>query len=356
MADMCNRCLNNSTCRVITNLQSNVSSIHCACLQGWLGDRCQIRVRLLLLSVSMTTATLQWDTQTTDSGSSYTDSQFVSNLEIVPNFTNVEKGEMDLEGTQTDLGSSLSGKSEAFSFQTQIEMSVNYWTNNQSSVCNIVPNLTRTIFTISGLDRGTEYTFCAKTDSSFTCDFDLVSHIDDVVPACVSVATKADDISIPKTYLISVSCVAVIGLIILLVVVIISKKNNYFNFLICAKENKRPRENRSAIQGSAVSAALADDSRSDIYLLKSPRTNQTISIYPPNCPGKPEYKIKKRLRGYAAFSAQNEQTIPLSTVLEYSERDIDDEFDESDNDSGAHGDLENDANADKTEHEITNVL
>lgn len=356
MADMCVRCLNNSTCRVITNLQSNVSSIHCACLQGWLGDRCQVRVRLLLVSVSMTTATLQWETQTADSGNSYTDNQFVSNLEIVPNFTNVEKGVNDQEGTETDLESSLSGRSEAFSFQTQIEMNVNYWTNNQRSVCNIIPNLTRTVFTISGLDRGTEYTFCAKTDNSFTCDFDLVSHFDDVAPACVSVATKADDTSIPKTYLISVSCVAILGLIILFVVVIISKKNDYFSFLVCAKEDKRPRGNRSAIQGSAVRAALADDSRSDIYLLKSPTANQTISISPPNCPGKPKYKIKKRLRGYAAFSAQNEQTIPLSTVLEYSERDIDDEFDESDNDSDVHGGLENDTNADRTEHQMTNAL
>lgn len=333
MTNVCDRCQNNSTCQIITDLQSGVSNVHCACSQGWLGDRCQIRVRLLLVSVTMTTATLQWEAQITDTQNTDLDKLFVSNLEIVPNFTDSQR-DVELKQAQSGHSKSYSEGNEAFSLLTQNEFIVNYWTKSRRKECNIVPNLTRTVFTISGLDKETEYTFCAKTDHAYTCDFDLVNHFDDVIPACVSVTTKTDEKSAKTAYLVILICVAAVGLIALVIVCIISKRNNYFSFLICAKENRSHRQTGSVSQRSNCrSVDFTEDSRPEIYLLKSQKTNNTISISPPNCPGKPKYKIKKRVRGYAAFSAQNEQTIPLSTVLEYSERDLEEEIDDTDNDS-----------------------
>ncbi|XP_053380618.1 uncharacterized protein LOC128548932 [Mercenaria mercenaria] len=357
--EMCDRCLNNSTCRIITNLQSNVSSFHCACLQGWLGERCQTRVRLLLVSVTMTTATLQWEYSVTDTVGAIVDRTGVSDVEIVSNLKNAQNSLKGLEPSQNDLMTGLSDINKkvpegTYSFYTQAQLNVNYWTSSQRNECNIVPNLTKTVFTISGLDSRTEYTFCAKTDHSFTCDFDLVGHLDDIVPACIYVTTKADDTSKPNVYLIIISCIAVIGLIVLLIVVVVSKRNNYFTFLVCAKQHTDNRETHSILQGSSRRTESPDDSHPDIYRLKSPTANQTISISAPNCPGKPKYQlIKKRLRGYASFSAQNEQTIPLSTVLEYSEYDHDGEYEDSDADSDIAAETEVDTETNI--HQITDI-
>lgn len=327
---MCDRCLNNSTCRVITNIQSNVSTFHCACLQGWIGERCQIRVRLLLVSVTMTSATLQREFLQVDADAG---SVSTNNFDLVQ-VAKVKNAENNLDGglvpSSNDLTSGVSGISFRY---TQAQLNVNYWSGSHSKECNIVPNLTRSVFTISGLDSRTKYTFCAKTDHTYMCDFNLVSQLNDPVPACVFVTTKADETSVPSVYLILISCVAIAGLIILLIVVIVSKRNNYFTSLICLRQKKDHHKSRGAVlQGSPL--PQADDNHPDIYLLKTPTVSQTISITAPNCPGKPKYQlIKKRLRGYASFSAQNEQTIPLSTVLEYSEGDLDGDYICSDTDS-----------------------
>jgi hypothetical protein len=326
---LCDRCLNNSTCRVITHIESNVSTFYCACLQGWIGERCHIRVRLVLVSVTMTSATLKWEYLTTYVGS--------TGLENVPKITNVRNLKDDQEPSQIDLTSGDYDKTVTkgtYYRYTQAQLNVNYWSDSQRSECNIVPNLTKSVFTISGLDSRTEYTFCAKTDHTYMCDFDLVSYSNDIVPACVYVTTKADDSSVPRVYIILISCVAIVGLIILLIVGIVSKRNNYFSFLICLNQNKDQQERRAVAIRSPKPPA--GGSRPDIYLLKSPTANHTISITAPNCPGKPKYPlIKKRLRGYASFSAQNEQTIPLSTVLEYNEGDFDGEYIHSDAESNA---------------------
>lgn len=360
LTEICDGCLNKNTCRIITHLKSNVTTSHCACVQGWLGERCQTRVRLLLVTITMTTATLKWEAVPADSKDTFAE---IINVSDINNHNILSSAhtisDRHLEHSQYDLShNNGTVLHEAQSFVKQTDIHLNYWTSSRMHVCNVVPNLTKAEFIISGLEAGTEYTFCANTDQSHTCDFGLVSNrrlgILQTAPACVSVTTQSDDNSIPHAYVIIVLCIAVIGLAVLIVIAVKAKRNNYFSLLICETKNRR--KHTSLLQNSPKLMTSPGDSHPDIYLLKSRSANQTISIFPPKWPGKPKHQmIHKRLRGYAAFTAINEQTIPLSTVLEYHDHeDSDDESDDSD-DTDAEEDVTTEMDLELNLHQLNEL-
>lgn len=320
LSAMCGKCLNNSSCRIITYLETNVSTVQCACLQGWMGNCCQELVNLRLVYVTMTVVTLNFDVTSTDLQQ------------------NRSQASVNFHNKKQQIVGSLEQHSENASL-TQ-PLTLEYWSSSRTDVCNIVPSLTQTNVTVMGLEPGTRYTFCARTNQSPLCFYHLVRdyHRETNVPNCIRVITKTDDKSVPIVYVILASCVALCGLIVLFIVTVIAKRNGYLSLLFCEKQRQSAihRPVRRATETRFPLERSFESSDPDVLLLKSPRNDQTISVSTPQGPGIPKYQvIHKRLRGYASFTARNEQTIPLSTVLEYGgdyheseEDDVDDVIDD----------------------------
>lgn len=315
---MCGKCLNHSSCRIITHLKSNVTTVQCACLQGWLGANCQAFVKLRIVTITLTTVTLNLEVMSPGSGN-YSESH------ILYNFTS---DAIDFETLSHPRTSIVQNRENQTAFLIK-PFTVEYWTSSKTGVCNIVPNVTRTNLTIMGLEPGTRYTFCAKTDKSPVCDFRLVRNHGSDVPYCVNVSTKPDNSKVPLIYVILASCIALSGLIALCIVIVIAKRNGYISMMLCDKEQKKVNKKRQMHWSSGMTSYMTpsssftpsptfENSDQDVLLLKSSRNDQTISISTPQGPGKPKYQVShKQMRGYASFTAKNEQTIPLSTVLEY---------------------------------------
>lgn len=302
---MCDSCLNNSTCSIITDLNLNVTTVHCLCGPGWFGQRCESHANLLLVSVTMTTVTLHWDAAP--------HGQFHSESTLNNGRSNRNESHDYLHQNFVQSNSTQSSRFSVF-----------YWTSNRRQQCNIVPNLTKNVSTISGLTENTKYIFCGIVDYLHKCDFDLVNH-KDIGTTCIYVTTRSQP-SIPIVYVIIVSCVACIGILTLLFILAIAKRNDFLPILICAKEAKLRSNQRDRTLPKPRMPNSSDEGHPDVYIYDTTNTNQKISIHPPNCPGKPKYQLThKRMRGYASFTARNEQTIPLSTVLEYTTREHDDD-------------------------------
>ncbi|KAL4219407.1 hypothetical protein ACF0H5_021987 [Mactra antiquata] len=341
MTQMCDTCLNNSTCSIITDLESNITTTHCICAHGWLGPHCDSQATLVLISVTMTSATLQWDiTHQSKNAKRYA---LMAGL-------NMQSDESEIMYSSHEY--LHDGSSDNIFNSTQLvvnSFSIFYWTSNHRKQCNIVPNLTQNISTISGLVENTQYIFCANVDTTYTCDFSLVSR-DEIGSACVYVMTNSKP-SIPVGYVILVASVAGIGVLTLVLIAVVAKRNGFLPMLICAKDVKKSnfqQHDRTLPLYNLDSHHSVDEGLTDILLYNSNNANQKISIYPPNCPGKPKYQLKhKRMRGIASFTARNEQTIPLSTVLEYTTANDDDDDDDDDaGDSNIESDNDDNENND----------
>lgn len=219
-----------------------------------------------------------------------------------------------------------------------IPIHVHYWPTRQSKLCNIIPNASRDFITIYGLRNDQEYAFCVfstQRDICFRGSTEKMGH------NCVVTKTEAPEVVENKlvVYTIILSCISFVFLLVLIVIIVISVRQHKFFDLFCAKQlfSKRTRSSPNANTGIQMAHLDTEnqeidldnlnlDSTSDTSLLNSPIQSR-VQVHPPRSPGKPKHQlVKERIRGYAAFSAKNEQTIPLSAVLEYDEMDIEEDL------------------------------
>lgn len=314
-SDLCGglRCLQNSPCLIETD--GHMTSATCLCPQGWVGHRCQGQLHLSASSISMTTVTLH----------TYVDFPVIPETDLKDSergIFSIDTSSID-ENLNTDLLKRRKTRVLRQENVQSLKYSIHYWVREHSTQCNIVQHVNVSDVTISGLYNDTEYTICAKTNPDEWCNFelDLVRKVSDVA-YCVHIRTRStplppEPLSVPLIYIILVSCIALLSLIALLIIISVSIRKKYFSVLICAKKNSQGKTESSYRSHKNFGKSEQDD---EFWRLTSPSnsTNPSMTVRPPNCPGKPPSSlVKNRMRGYAAFSAKNEQTIALTTVIEY---------------------------------------
>lgn len=305
-----------------------MSTHTCHCLQGWTGSTCGIQVWLTVANVTTKSVSINININQTMSTS------LAEKSSILVNDLNTANSLDNLNIAQKLLSDSSNNLSFANISKDIYPFSVHYWLTRQSSVCNIVSNVTRDL-TVYRLQGGVQYTFCLYTSPHDLC-FPRSSELSDPRHNCINVWTemlvdKQDKI---KFYTLILSIICGVFLIILIIIFVISVRQHNFLRLICAK---RPKRRNRKTKVSEIQMAKLDqeslvieldnlniDSTSNTVLLNSPPSSR-VQIIPPRSPGKPKHQlVKERARGYAAFSAKNEQTIPLSAVVEYDETEIND--------------------------------
>lgn len=324
--DTCDQCENGSTCLMVT--QTNESTYTCQCLHGWVGSTCSMRLSLSAVNVTMETVSLAINVDSVAAtsplkGSGMLDSHTpsVSETHLINDTKNLSKSQRNTYHNSSILTQAT---------RTSITVSVHCWPKQRPDVCNMIPNVTNYILTVFGLQSDTEYTFCVYGEQLDLCIPRSNQNLTDK-HNCLQVRTRTPNPVEDRLilYTIILSSISVVFLICLIVIIIVSVKQRIFHQLICFKI-RRKRTRREVISPIQMANLDTDnqtveltnlhfDSTPETTLLNSPACSR-VQINPPRSPGKPKHQlVTERTRGYAVFSAKNEQTIPLSAVLEYDE-------------------------------------
>ena len=328
LPESCDQCQNGSTCRVIT--ETHVSKFTCQCVQGWIGSTCNTRVWLSVANVTMDTVTL-----TIHVNGTAVDSGTVENKGSYANQTSVrESVTIGPDSTQRLAVRDLNILSAVIN-SSDVSISVHFWLKQPSNLCNVLPNVTQDTLTVFMLHSDAEYTFCVFTSQHDLC-LPRLTEKSSTRHNCVAARTKVSTEFENKKlilYTIILSCVSGVFLICLIVIVVFSIRHNIFQQLICVRiRNRNKKRSQHKVVISPIQMAKLDtenqtielenlhfDSTVETTLLNSP-TCPRVQVNPPRSPGKPKHQlVKERVNGYAAFSAKNEQTLPLAAVLEYDE-------------------------------------
>lgn len=295
--EMCDGCLNNSTCRL--TILRNVSSTLCICHQGWVGSQCEGRLQLLLVSISMTTLTLRIEVTTpkTQVKSRSSSSAILNYSSVLISLKDepVQNGVYQITGPNLEDQNQTVPSLNVYDQSKSFKYSIHFWSDDSPGVCNIiVPNHVKNTVFVEGLVNNTQYTFCAKTKNIEVCDLSLLRSHQINVSYCLNVTTKSNENTVVQylssIYTIIASSIGGFCLIILLVLMIMCLKTKHSDesFSKTVKRQKKREIN-------LYSTIYPRNERITEMIPLTSTNNRTVAVNPANNHEKPRHLMERQV-------------------------------------------------------------